>query len=78
MKKLLTLMFVAFATLAASAHAEGMKPGLWEFSTQMSGAGMPAMPAIPAAQRKQMEPMGIKMPQAAGGGMGITTIIERC
>lgn len=58
-----------------TAHAEGMKPGMWEFSTQMSGAGMPAMPTITDAQRKQMEAMGIKMPQMSGGGMGITTKI---
>lgn len=59
--------------LATASHAEGMKPGLWEFTTQVSGAGVPAMPAIPEAQRKQMEAMGIKLPTAAGGGMGITT-----
>ena len=75
MKKLfVTFGITTVATFSSlSALAEGMKPGLWEFTTQMSGAGMPAMPAIPEAQRKQMEAMGIKMPQMAGGGMGITT-----
>ncbi|CAG4884221.1 conserved exported protein of unknown function [Georgfuchsia toluolica] len=73
MKKSLTLLVACFSVVcASSAHAEGMKPGLWEFTTQTSGAGMPAMPAIPEAQRKQMEAMGIKIPQA-GGGMGVTT-----
>jgi hypothetical protein len=72
MNKLLTLLVASCTVLCTSlAHAEGMKPGLWEFATQMSGADMPAMPAIPEAQRKKMEAMGIKMPQA--GGMGVTT-----
>ena len=70
-KKLVILCVTSLFTFVA--HAQGMKPGLWEMSTQMSGAGMPAMPAIPDAQRKQMEAMGIKMPQMSGGGMGITT-----
>ena len=61
-------------TLCASvAYAETMKPGLWEFTTQMNGGGMPAMPKMSDAQRKQMEAMGIKMPQTSGGGIGITT-----
>ncbi len=56
------------------AHADTMKPGLWEFNTQISGGGMPAMPKISDAERKQMEAMGIKMPQqAAGGGMGFSS-----
>ena len=61
------------ALCASLAHADTMKPGLWEFTTQMSGAGMPAMPKISDAQRKQMEAMGIKMPQMSDGGIGITT-----
>lgn len=74
MKKSLALLVACSTVVCAGlAHAEGMKPGLWEFNTQTSGAGMPAMPAIPEAQRKQMEAMGIKMPQAGGGGMGVTT-----
>jgi hypothetical protein len=56
-----------------TAHA--MKPGLWEITTQMSGGGMPAMPAMSDAQRKQMEAMGIKMPGAAGGPM---TTVKHC
>lgn len=74
MKKPLVLLAVCSSVVCTGlAHAEGMKPGLWEFTTQMSGAGMPAMPSIPEAQRKQMEAMGIKLPQAGGGGMNITT-----
>jgi hypothetical protein len=69
MRKLACLVIVAGASLAATAHA--MKPGLWEINTQMSGGGMPAMPAVSDAQRKKMEAMGIKMPAAAGGGMGV-------
>ena len=70
MNKLL-VAFSITTLFALTAQAEGMKPGLWEMSTQMSGGGMPAMPAIPEAQRKQMETMGIKMP--AGGGFNVTT-----
>jgi Protein of unknown function (DUF3617) len=70
-----TCIATCAAVLCASlAQAEGMKPGLWEFTTQMGGADMPAMPKISDTQRKQMEAMGIKMPpQAAGGGMAFTT-----
>lgn len=53
--------------LAAAAHA--MKPGLWEVTSQMSGSGMPALPAVSAAERKQMEAMGIKLPDGPGGAM---------
>lgn len=57
---------------APLAHADNMKPGLWEFSTQMNGGGMAAMPAIPEAQRKQMESMGIKL-NVGSGGVNVTT-----
>ncbi|MFY9329363.1 MAG: DUF3617 domain-containing protein [Georgfuchsia sp.] len=76
MKKSLVLLVACSSVVCTGlAHAEVMKPGLWEISTQMSGDGMPAMPQIPEAQRKQMEAMGIKMPQMSGGGLGITTKI---
>ena len=74
MRKLALLAFAAGASLAATAHA--MKPGLWEITTQMSGAGMPAMPKMSDAQRKQMEAMGVKMPGGAGGGMGV--VVKHC
>ena len=67
-------VLLAGASLATTAHA--MKPGLWEITTQMSGGGMPAMPAMSDAQRKQMEAMGIKMPGAAGGPMLVT--VKHC
>ncbi len=73
-KLLVTIGITTLLSLASPlACADGMKPGMWEFTTQMSGSGMPAMPAISAAERKQMEAMGIKMPTMSGGGMGITT-----
>ena len=53
MRKLACLVVAAGASLAGTALA--MKPGLWEITTQMSGGGMPAMPAMSDAQRKQME-----------------------
>lgn len=71
MRKLASLVVVAGLSLAATAHA--MKPGLWEITTQMSGGGMPAMPAMSDAQRKQMESMGIKMSGAPGGAMNVTS-----
>jgi hypothetical protein len=74
MRKLAFLVIAAGASLAASAHA--MKPGLWEITSQMSGGDMPAMPAVSDAQRKKMEAMGIKMPSAAGGGMGV--VVKHC
>jgi len=74
MRKLAFLAFAAGTSLAASAYA--MKPGLWEITSQMSGGGMPAMPAMSDAQRKKMESMGIKMPGGPGGGMGVT--VKHC
>lgn len=68
MRRILPLVFLA----ATAAQAQSMKPGLWEISMQMSGTGMPAMPAMSAAERKQMESMGIKLPAAAGGPMNMS------
>lgn len=79
---LLTLLLVAGA-----ASAEGFKPGLWEFSSQMQGANAPAMPKLSPAEQAQMEaamkqlPKGMKLPggmqmgsmgAAPGGGMAFT------
>lgn len=61
---------------ALAAPAQAMKPGLWEITTQMSGGGMPAMPAMTDAQRKQMEAMGIKVPGAGGGAMSV--VVKHC
>jgi hypothetical protein len=69
-------LLVLFAAVGLTSAAHAMKPGLWEITTQMSGAGMPAMPAMSDAQRKQMEAMGIKMPGAAGGPMSVT--VKHC
>lgn len=74
MRKVVFLLVAAAVSLAGTAQA--MKPGLWEITTTMSGGGMPAMPAVSDAQRKQMEAMGIKMPGAAGGGMGV--VMKHC
>jgi hypothetical protein len=67
MWKRLALAIAVGSGLAASAHA--MRPGLWEVTSQISGGGMPAMPAVSAAERQQMEAMGIKLPSASGGAM---------
>ena len=74
MRVLSFVLVAAGASLATAAHA--MKPGLWEITSQMSGSDMPAMPAMSAAERKQMEAMGIKLPGAAGGPM--TTVTRHC
>jgi hypothetical protein len=66
---LLTSIFIAL--FSGLAHADNMKPGLWEFNTQMSGSGLPAMPNISDAQRKQIESMGVKLPQA-GNALGFS------
>ncbi|RTL58058.1 MAG: DUF3617 domain-containing protein [Rhodocyclaceae bacterium] len=66
-------MLVLSATLPLGAHAaDGMKPGLWEITSDMSGSGMPAMPKISDAQRKQMEAAGVKMPAMGGQGMSMS------
>ena len=74
MRKLACLVIAAGASLAANAYA--MKPGLWEITSEMSGGGMPAMPAMSDAERKQMEAMGVKMPGAAGGAMSV--VVKHC
>ena len=74
--KPIVALFAACLTIlvVSSAHAETMKPGLWEISTQIHSPCMPAMPKISHAEPKQMEAMGIKIPQAgAGGGINVTT-----
>jgi hypothetical protein len=71
MRKFAYVVIAAGASFAANTYA--MKPGLWEITSQMSGGGMPAMPAMSDAERKQMEAMGIKMPGAAGGPMTTVT-----
>ncbi len=74
MRTLVFLVLVASTSLATA--AEAIKPGLWEITTQMSGGDMPAMPAMSAAERKQMEALGIKMPGAAGGAMSV--VVKHC
>lgn len=76
MRKFFFLVPVACLGVATTTHAETMKPGLWEITSQMSGGNMPKMPAVSAAQRKQMEAMGIKLPGAAGGPVAVTA--KRC
>lgn len=60
------LILVALVLVVTNAHAMNIKPGLWEISTQMTGAKgtqdpaakMRAMMAkMPAEKRKQMEAM---------------------
>jgi hypothetical protein len=74
MRRYASLVVAAGAIVSGASHA--MKPGLWEITSQMSGGGMPAMPAVSDAQRKQMEAMGVKMPGAAGGPMSV--VLKHC
>ncbi|HEY8856963.1 MAG TPA: DUF3617 domain-containing protein [Rugosibacter sp.] len=71
----LSLLLLAYIGFAATAHAEAMKPGLWEVTSQMSGGNMPKMPTLSAAELKQMEAMGIKLPNA-GNPMMVT--VKQC
>ncbi|MBK9348252.1 MAG: DUF3617 domain-containing protein [Burkholderiales bacterium] len=66
------------------AHAQAIKPGLWEITNQMQGNSEAAnamarmqkeMAQMPPAQRKMMEDMlskqGMQIGSAAGGGMAL-------
>jgi hypothetical protein len=52
----------AAVLLAMSAHAQMLKPGLWDYTSTMQ---MEGMPQIPPEQLAKMQAMGIKVP---GGG----------
>ncbi len=77
MRRALLHLLPIVLLLATGAQAQ-MKPGLWEITSQMSGAGMPAMPKMSEQQRKQMESMGIKMPGGGGAGGPMTMAIKTC
>jgi hypothetical protein len=76
---------LALLALAGVAHAQNIKPGLWEFTTQVSGGGgkmtdamaqaQKQMESMPPDQRKMMQDMmakqGVQMGTSAGGGMAI-------
>lgn len=73
------------ALAAATAHAQNIKPGLWEISNQMQGSGQMGdamakaqkqMESMPPEQRKMMQDMlakqGVQMgAPGAGGGMTV-------
>lgn len=83
-----TLLFSAIF-LTATAHAQSIKPGLWEMNQKMGGNAQmdqamaqmqQQMAGMSPAQRKQMEDMlakqGMSMPTAgAGGGMAVKVCI---
>ena len=87
------LALLACATLLASlaAHAQNMKPGLWEITNQMQGTpGSKAdaamaqmqkqMASMSPEQRKMVEDMmakkGMQMSAAPGGGMAVKVCIS--
>jgi len=89
MSRTATVMLSSAIFLAATAHAQSIKPGLWEMHQKMGGnpqmeqamAQMQQqMASMPPAQRKQMEDMlakqGMSMPTAgAGGAMAVKVCI---
>jgi hypothetical protein len=88
MSRTTALLFSVLA-LATTAHAQSIKPGLWEMNQKMGGSAQmdqamaqmqQQMANMPAAQRKQMEDMmarqGASMPTpGAGGGMAMKVCI---
>ncbi len=85
MKLLAGIAALAFVALSGGAHAQTIKPGLWEFTTQMSGGdgkmanamaqAQKEMANMPPEQRKMMQDMmakqGVQMGTGAGGGMTV-------
>lgn len=83
----------ALAALAAcAAHAQSLKPGLWEVTSRMEGGSakmqdsmaqmQKQMAAMPPEQRRQMEEMmarqGVKMsPSGPGGGVAVKTCLTK-
>lgn len=70
------LFATAMLSLTLVTPSLAMKPGLWEITMQMSGDNMPQMPQMSDAERKQMEAMGIKLPQMGPGGMSMA--VKHC
>ena len=84
---------LAAAALAAAclpAHAQSLKPGLWEINNKMKGSAemdqamgemQKQLAGMPPEQRKQMEAMmaqrGVRMAPAAGGGMTVQMCMTR-
>ena len=79
-----------FAAMPAITSAQNSKPGLWESTTQMQGAGAAKVDAamadmqkqlagMPPEQRKMVEDMmakqGMKLGGAPGGGMKVQTCV---
>lgn len=85
MKRFAYPAMLAMSVLALEAHAQNMKPGLWEMSSKMqSGSGemekamadaQKQMAAMSPEQRKMMQDMmakrGMQMGSSSGGGMRI-------
>lgn len=84
-------LLVAGLLAAGAAHAQTLKPGLWQITHDTQGSGEMAqamaemrkqMAAMPPEQRKMMEEMmakqGTQMPSAApGGGMAVKICMTR-
>ena len=84
-----TALLLSGVALSLTAHAQSIKPGLWEMNQKMGGNAemdqamaqmQKQMAGMSAAQRKQMEDMlakqGMSMPTAgAGGGMALKVCV---
>lgn len=93
MKAVLRSSVAALAAFAAcTAHAQTLKPGLWELTSRMEGGSVKMqdsmaqmqkqLAAMPPEQRKQMEEVmakqGVKMaPSGPGGGIAIQTCFTK-
>ena len=85
MKSTHSFAVVLLALCASAAHAQNLKPGLWEIATQMQGGAgqkndemakaMKELQSLPPEQRKMMEAMmakqGVQLGAGPGGGMTI-------
>ncbi|MGV3729113.1 DUF3617 domain-containing protein [Hydrogenophaga sp.] len=82
-------LLLSGVVMSLTAHAQSIKPGLWEMNQKMGGNAemdqamvqmQKQMAGMSAAQRKQMEDMlakqGMSMPTAgAGGGMALKVCV---
>ena len=71
-----TCILALLVVLPSAVYAAHGKAGLWNASTTMQMAGMPAMPQIPPEALAQMRAAGVQMPQMSSSGM--TTRSQFC
>lgn len=64
-------MLAALAAYAGAAQAEGVKPGQWEYQTEMTipGTSLPPGTQLPKLPEGVQLPPGMSMPQMSADGM---------